>query len=52
MACSIRARVSGVTFLVLFTTNETVAMETPARSATSCMVAAISSLHLFSHATP
>ncbi len=33
------AVVAGVTYFVPFTTNDTVAMETPARSATCCIVA-------------
>ena len=41
IASSIRRRVSGATGLELLTTNDTVAIETPAASATSRMVVAI-----------
>ncbi len=42
-ACT-RAVVAGVTYFVPFTTKDTVAIETPARSATCCIVAMPSSL--------
>ncbi len=39
IAVRTRAVVAGVTYFVPFTTNDTVAIETPARSATCCIVA-------------